>query len=277
MLTEAAAEVKSLQMDIPVVKVLIHSARGLRSTAAAAPDEGGAPPAAKEVVVTVEIEGKAGSKVTTPKIAADAEAQGSELKTVRVAFPEAEFEIKAFVTGDSLLFTVQDALTNEILGKAILTEDQLKGNFEGEVPLADAGEGYQAFLKVKLGSRHIAVATAEKIVGEVKEAIGEIKEVLGNMEGLTEKITDVKERCSRSSSSRSLSRLRLMRLSRTSRKTSRMLSRRLRRRTVPSAVRAEGGCAFARCTAGFGCPRSKHDLGQQPCGALGLCMQRRCE
>jgi len=193
LLTEAAAEVKSLQMDIPVVKVLIHSARGLRSTAAAVPAEGGVPPAATEVVVTVEIEGKAGSKVTTPKIVAEAEAQeGSGLKTVRVAFPEAEFEIKAFVTGDSLLFTVQDALTNEIFGKAILTEDQVKGNFEGEFPLADAGEGYQAFLKVTLGSRHIAVATAEKIVEEVKEAIEEIKEVLGNMEGLAEKITDVK-------------------------------------------------------------------------------------
>jgi len=205
LLTDVAPEVKSLQTDIPVVKVMIHSARGLRSTAAAVPAEGGVPPAATEVVVTVEIEGKAGSKVTTPKIAVEAEAQvvsprtccwhhkeGAERKTVRVAFPEAEFEIKAFVTGDSLLFTVQDALTNEIFGKAILTEDQVKGNFEGEFPLADAGEGYQAFLKVTLGSRHIAVATAEKIVEEVKEAIEEIKEVLGNMEGLAEKITDVK-------------------------------------------------------------------------------------
>jgi len=99
---------------------------------------------------------------------------------------EAKLEVPGYAPGDALFFTVKDKdmLVDDILGKAVLTEAQVKEGFDGELQLEEAGEGVQASIKVKVGAMGTVVAKVEQAVEEVKDMVAgeEVKEEVATEE-----------------------------------------------------------------------------------------------
>jgi len=162
-LAESAAE-----NDAPkpaVVKVEMISGRGLRNT-----DWIGE----SEPYCIVQLAGNDASKVQTIT-----SKDYKEPKWNHVA------EVSGYRAGDSLVFTVKDRdpLKDDILGKATLTQEQVKQGFAGELQLTEVGEGVQAFLNVKVeGTDPTLMGQAAVMVdgtkGFVAEKVEHAKEAL---------------------------------------------------------------------------------------------------
>merc|ERR1712039_767290 len=93
---------------------------------------------------------------------------------------EAKLEVPGYAPGDALFFTVKDKdmLEDDILGKAVLTEAQVKEGFDGELQLEEAGKGVEAFIKVKVCAMGTIAAKVEQAMEEVKDMVAgeEVKE-----------------------------------------------------------------------------------------------------
>jgi len=145
------------------IKVEIIGARGLRNA-----DFDGK----SEPYCIVEIAGKTESKVQT-KVAEDPK----EPQWNHAA------EVVGFSAGDSLVFKVKDCdpLKDDLLGKVVVTEEQVKSGFVGELQLSDCGEGIEAFLKVKVGEPSMLESVkegAKEIVQDVAEKLEDAKEAI---------------------------------------------------------------------------------------------------
>jgi len=73
-----------------------------------------------------------------------------------------EAEITGFQPGDALVFKVydQDTGKSDFLGTVTLQSQTFyPGGFDGELPLAEAGKGIEAFLKLKIPPVHVATGS----------------------------------------------------------------------------------------------------------------------
>jgi len=129
----------------PTTSLKIYSAHGLRSADLVGNKS--------DVYVEVEIEGKSDSKVTTAVVTGTAsKKEGAGEKDKASIDVEFKFvgELKGYVAGDKVLFTVKDKdfmTSGDCLGKATVAES----GFGGKLVLEGAGEGFQAHLMVQLG------------------------------------------------------------------------------------------------------------------------------
>lgn len=122
------------------LKITISNARSLRNADCAIAGK-------SDPYCTCEVSGKPESKIQTDIVS-------DKLN------PEWNYEsdLVGYCVGNSLTFVVMDKdplKPDDILGKATLATSQFfPAGFDGEVPLAEAGEGVEAFLKVQVSVVH---------------------------------------------------------------------------------------------------------------------------
>jgi len=122
-----------------------------------------------EVFVEASIAGKPGSATKTG-LAVSSE-DDAVAKSIKAVF-DTELEVKEYALGDAVTFVVKDKdmLNDDVLGRAVLSEEQLRSGFEGELALAEAVSEGQAFLRVKVEAQE----TVAEFVMETAEVAGSV-------------------------------------------------------------------------------------------------------
>jgi len=82
-------------------------------------------------------------------------------------------EVPGYTPGDALHFTVKDkdTLKDDILGKVVLTDAQVRQGFAGELQLTEAGGCPDAKIKIKVEAMGTVMAKVEQTVEAAKEVV----------------------------------------------------------------------------------------------------------
>jgi len=123
-----------------------------------------------DIIVSVEIAGKTDSKISSPVISGVAsDLHRSGRVDVLFAF---EGELKGWVAGDNIVFTVTDSVQGALLlGRASVVPTPEQGTFEGEVVLEEAGEGYRPVLQVKVLREQLLVETVREVTDAISATV----------------------------------------------------------------------------------------------------------
>jgi len=142
-----AEETAAHETSSKSVKVRVLRARGLRR---------GDVVGNSEVFVEASVfPAKAGSMVTTQVF--ESYKDYAATRAIRANF-DVELEVKGYALGDAVMFLVKDKdrHKDDVLGRGVLSEEQLRTGFQGEVALTDTGHGHEAFLRVKVEAQEEA-------------------------------------------------------------------------------------------------------------------------
>jgi len=144
------------------LKVSILGASGLRILDSAT--------GKSDIIVSAEIAGKADFKISSPVISGVASnLNGSGRVDVIFTF---EGELKGWVAGDKIVFTVTDSAQGALLlGRASVAPTPEQGTFEGEVVLEEAGEGYRPVLQVKVLREQLLVETVHEVTDAISATV----------------------------------------------------------------------------------------------------------
>jgi len=159
------------------LKVSILGASGLRVLDSAA--------GKSDIIVNVEIDGKADSRISTPVISGvSASVREAASATVDVSFTF-EGELKGWAAGDKIVFTVKDSATGDLLlGRASVTPEAEQGTFEGELTLEDAGEGYSPILQAKVVREQLLVETVHEVTDAISAGVAVLSAEAGQLMGV---------------------------------------------------------------------------------------------
>jgi len=162
----------------PALKIAVMSIEGLRC--------------ADSVFVEAQIEGQPASKMKTPTVPGRSRTHGigAQARETLAADLKCELAFKEYTVGAAVNFIVRDSdPTNvEALGSFTLPAVMVQSQYWGKIPMADQGDGSEAWLEVRVGEWHILVETAQEITNAISDAVEDIQETVADARA---EITDV--------------------------------------------------------------------------------------